>query len=51
MVSETTRNLIESEKGECNYTFTPRDGGPANSDASDVPIPAFYIEKKNQNKL
>ena len=48
MVSETTKALIESEKGEINYLFTPRDGGPANSDASDKPIPAFYIEKKNR---
>ena len=50
MVSEVTRALLESEKGECNYIFTERDGGPARSGIGDETIKAYYIEKKNKNK-
>ena len=43
MVSEVTRALLESEKGDCNYIFTERDGGPAKSGIGDETIKAYYI--------
>ena len=48
MVSKDTRELLESEKGECNYLFTERDDGPARSGIGDMLMPAYYIRKKDK---